>query len=821
MATQYYCKNERRRDLIRSQSSINGIDFIEVSEDQRILEVNFIHPLPDQAGGIPSDSSPLSLENIVIEGGVRVRDIRVTSVEPKKDNDGKATILEVKVNVPGDFSIYRLRLQKSPGSPDPPDNFDRQLSEIEFSFKVNCPTDFDCKSVRVCPSEIFPEPHIDYLAKDYASFKSLILDRLSIIMPDWKERSPADLGMVLTELLAYAGDYLSYYQDAVATEAYLTTARKRVSVRRHARLLDYPMHDGCNSRAWVCFKVNGDNPVTLARIKEKGDRHLALLTGLGSGTSDRKDRRSLMAAEDAEVFELLHDIILFPSNSRIEFYTWGDEECCLPRGATRATLCDTDARLRLAVGDVLIFEELQGASSEADPKHRHAVRLTHVDPEAKVDPLDGNNRIPGALKTDHLTGMKIVDIEWHSEDALPFSLCLSSVKGGELQEMSCAWGNVALVDQGCTYSDEELVPPRVPLDGCYLPHLGRRSITFKADYDHNEAKKRSTSSAIIQDPHEALPELYLIGEGDTWKARRDLLNSDRFAPEFVVETENDASCQIRFGDDVNGKRPTPGATLKAFYRVGSGSSGNVGADTISYVIDDDGISQAISARNPMPAMGGSDPEPTYQVSLYAPWAFRKQERAVTEEDYAEVAMRHPEVQRAVATLCWTGSWHTVYIAVDRKGGREVDNSFAGDLKDFLERYRLAGQDIEIEGPKFVPLEILIKVCVKSGYQRISIKQTLLEAFSNTNVAGGRRGFFHPDNFSFGQPVYLSRIIADAMRVPGVLWVQTERFQRWGAPSRGEIDEGLIRIERLEIARLDNDPSYPENGRIDFVMTGGI
>src|SRR3712207_7620689 len=49
----------------------------------------------------------------------------------------------------------------------------------------------------------------------------------------------------LVELLAYTGDYLSYYQDAVATEAYLETARRRISVRRHVRLIDYPMHEGC------------------------------------------------------------------------------------------------------------------------------------------------------------------------------------------------------------------------------------------------------------------------------------------------------------------------------------------------------------------------------------------------------------------------------------------------------------------------------------------------------------------------------------------------------------------------------------------------
>ena len=73
-------------------------------------------------------------------------------------------------------------------------------------------------------------------------------------MPDWRERNPADLGITLVELLAYAGDQLSYYQDAVATEAYLGTARRRTSVRRHARLVDYPMHDGANARAWLASK---------------------------------------------------------------------------------------------------------------------------------------------------------------------------------------------------------------------------------------------------------------------------------------------------------------------------------------------------------------------------------------------------------------------------------------------------------------------------------------------------------------------------------------------------------------------------------------
>ena len=82
-----------------------------------------------------------------------------------------------------------------------------------------------------------------------------ILDRLAVTAPAWKERHAADLGMVLAELLAYAGDHLSYRQDAVATEAYLKTARRRISVRRHLRLVDYRLHEGCNARAWVHVAV--------------------------------------------------------------------------------------------------------------------------------------------------------------------------------------------------------------------------------------------------------------------------------------------------------------------------------------------------------------------------------------------------------------------------------------------------------------------------------------------------------------------------------------------------------------------------------------
>jgi hypothetical protein len=170
----------------------------------------------------------------------------------------------------------------------------------------------------------------------------------------------------------------------------------------------------------------------------------------------------------------------------------------------------------------------------------------------------------------------------------------------------------------------------------------------------------------------------------------------------------------------------------------------------------------------------------------------------------------------------------MYVTVDRRGGRPVSADFESELRLWLERFRLAGYDLEIDGPRYVALDIALSVCAAPGYFRSSVKKALLDAFSRNNLPDGRRGFFHPDNFTFGQPVYLSQIVAAAMQVPGVQWVDAEegpgkpnRFRRLGQDSHGEAAEGRMTLGRLEIARLDNDPSAPENGKLDFIMGGGV
>jgi predicted phage baseplate assembly protein len=390
----------------------------------------------------------------------------------------------------------------------------------------------------------------------------------------------------------------------------------------------------------------------------------------------------------------------------------------------------------------------------------------------------------------------------------------------EVKEISVVRGNVVLADHGYTFTTELQLPAGEPGKGYYSLRLPHKDVSFGVPYHHEMTIHKPAAPLLHQDPRQALPSrMRLIDADETWTVQRDLLGSDRFKADFVVEIEQDGTSNLRFGDGVMGKKPSAVTEFTARYRIGNGRAGNVGAGAITRIVSDfQGIQKV---RNPLAAMGGKDPETMEQVRQFAPHAFRTQERAVTEADYAEVTQRHPEVQKAAATFRWTGSWYTVFVTVDRKGGWEVDTEFKARIRRHLEQYRLAGYDIEIDGPVFVPLDILIMVCVKNGYFGGEVKQSLLKVFSRYDFADGRQGFFHPDNFTFGQPVYLSQIYQAAMEVAGVASVEVLKFQRWGKTPMNEKKKGFLKPETLEVIRLDNDPNFPENGKIDFEMHGGL
>jgi hypothetical protein len=846
----FHCCDERRLDVLRRFGSDNAIDFLEVLDKaapagaprQQTLFVRLLRP-----------GFVLTPDNLRIAGGQRIRTIGIVwcaaadALPPQAEPglvDGVADLahtLVIRTDSAGDFSTYMLSIVANSGSDLPPADFDPRLSAIAFSFKVECAADFDCADKSACPPEIGAKPDIDYLAKDYQGFRRLMLDRLSLLVPGWTERSPADLGVALVELLAYAADNLSYRQDVIANEAYLATARQRISVRRHARLVDYFMHEGCNARAFVHFDVEGQN-IALAKGTQLLTRTPLLPPVLAPGSQGLRDAISAGAL----VFETTHDATLDSRLKKLTFYTWGDNGCCLARGATSATLRDNLEGV-LKIGHVLIFEEVASPTTfrteDADRAHRWAVRVTDV--KASTDPS-------GQLFNDPPVNaeVELTEITWDAADALPFPLCLSVEERPGL-EVSVALGNIVVADHGVSVADEPLgeVPPETlklapvaPLGCCdkperqpvpprFRPALKHAPLTHGFDIDtllkvtNSQDKGWWPASSLLSiNPRAATPRIAKLSGtlgtvADEWTIQRDLLASGGDANDYVVEVEDSGRARLRFGNDDQGKRPDPSTSFVATYRVGNGSAGNVGAEAIAHIASNtDGVFIAI--RNPIPAAGGVEPEDVEAVRRDAPHAFRTQERAVTSADYAAAAERRPDVQRAGATFRWTGSWYTVFLTPDRFGGGEVDQSFKLRLRQHLERFRMAGYDLEVNAPRYVPLEVALHVCVKPDYFRADVRHAVEEALSSHVLPSGGLGLFHPDNFTFGQPVFLSSVIAAAQAVEGVDSVRVDTFQRMVDRSPVSLDEGVIDIGGLEIAQLANNPNFRERGKLTLDAGGG-
>jgi len=341
----------------------------------------------------------------------------------------------------------------------------------------------------------------------------------------------------------------------------------------------------------------------------------------------------------------------------------------------------------------------------------------------------------------------------------------------------------------------------------------------------DEARWRAATAFVERDPREALPsgcELHdtLWPATPPWTPRRDLLASNADDTHLVVECEADGLARLRFGDDRHGRRPDPQAAFTAQYRVGNGSAGNVGADAIAHVVVPvAGLFRTV--RNFLPAAGGVDPEDAEAVRRDAPEAFRRQERAVTAADHAEVAERRAEVQRAAATFRWTGSWHTAFVAADRRGDAPVDAPFTARLLRHMERYRMAGLDLAVRPPRFVPIVVALHVCVLEGHFRSAVLRAVREVLGNGTLADGRLALFHPDRFSFGEPVLLSPIVAAVQAVAGVQAVWPQRFERQFAAAADSLARGVIDITPLEVAQLDLDPNTRERGRLMLDIGGGL
>ncbi|KAA6459811.1 putative baseplate assembly protein [Acidobacteria bacterium AB60] len=828
-----FCRDKRRRDRVLQIADLNGIDYLEVPGAAGCGTRLALTFLKDPSG------LHLTPSNFAISGDTKPN---ITSIESSTTKDPNT--LTLVLDSTGDFSPYTLTIvtrAKDPATgeenPDPPPGIDPQLASIDFSFKAGCTTPADCLQTGCCAAPALPAPDIHYLARDYDGFRQAMLDRMAALVPDWTETHGADPGITMIEALAYAADRVSYLQDAVNTEAYIGTARSRISLRRHARLIDYKVQDGANARTWVCLSAARDNVTVPA-----GTQIYSLVPGLGPSVEPGSNAAARLQASPGPVFQSLTDLTVWVEQNRMEFYTWGDGQCCLPAGATEATLNGSFESLR--PGAILIFEEMVGPNTgnpgDADPTHRWAVRLTAADTRDH----SGNPLVDPAI-LDPVTHqpVAITRIAWQSADALPFSLCLSSVTDAAhdstaLSGVSVARGNILPADHGLWIQNESLgtVPalPPEPVSGIgcncdatagaatpqpfFRPKLLNQPLTFAVPFD----TYAPASTFLAPDTTSAAAQISLgSDDGLQWAPVEDLLEEESEFNGFIPEIEFDNTAHLRFGDDVYGSAPKPGVSFTATYRVGNGTAGNVGREALAHILF---AGPAVSGvRNPLAAAGGTDPETMEHIRQVAPYRFRTQLRCVTAQDYGDQASEIAGVGAARGTMRWTGSWYTAFVSVQPGSDQPVavTSSLAKSVTRELNKLRMMGVDLAVEAAHLVGLRIGLAICVAPDYFEGDVYSALWKVLVSGDSCTGTRGLLDPANFQFGETVYSSRIVQAAQSVTGVASVNVVTFERMDSPTPvGTLPPNRLNMGPLEIPRCDNDSNHADRGLLILSLDGG-
>jgi hypothetical protein len=832
--------------LEQSVKRVTGIDFVQVVDpaDQTLLRIYFlinpdelVDPIVSTAL-LPVDVSTDTVRIVSTSGGEQFAEVAVVRATYRQVTlDGEArTVLEVRTPHPGDFSVYRLTLIDEPKR-----RIDRFFNGVAFSFKQGCPSDLDCESPgHICPPDEFVDFPIDYLARDFVSFRNALLDFAAQRYPDWTERIEADAGVMLAEVMAALGDELSYIQDRYAREAYLESASQRRSLRRHTRLVDYHVHDGLSAATFLDLTVKpavgGTFVPAGSRVWAPGQGARPIPFELGSGLADTT--ANIGAPQEFWVHAAWNGMPVYvPDVSRP----------CLPVGATElllfghfpmaSQLPGGEDPLKFWLGKWLLLKS--DPADPALPARRHLIRVSEL--EQLTDPLSldsGGNPVP------------ITRIRWEEDQALPFEACLedtvvhgnllAATAGETITEFFTIRGN-ANIPTG------QAVSQAVERQGSLDEVAGRRSITFLCSLGQTETK----GLGWLGELPDARPEIELqevkaadlkpLAPPQIWGWQRTLLDAQGFEDAFTlddgtwrrvigfrrigrviehIDYASGSGFTVRFGDGEFGKVPPDGTVFRARYRTGPGAGANVPADSVVNLINPEDETQADlvtwldGVTNPLPITSGIDPEDAEIVKQVAPEAFRAVTfRAVRPEDYAEIADRLPWVQRAGSRFRWTGSWLSAFVTPDPLGAFELSPDRRRELEGVMGCVRQAGREVFVRNPRYVNIDLEIGICVEPSAYPGQVKERVIDALVGQERGEAAKKFFDPDNFTFGTPLRRAALEAAVQEVPGVLGVEGLRIRARGITDWRDFNELTFTVHHDQVIRLQDDPEFPERGSL--------
>lgn len=708
----------------------------------------------------------LTADHVVVHGGRRLP-------VPAHEIEIAAQSVILRFRSWGDHSPYTVELTDGGGVPLHP-----FFAAAEFRFTIDCEVG-DCREAgEQARREDAQPPAVDLLTKDYDGFVSLLADWVKVRNPSVADLSRASFERVLIDLLAWMGDMLSYHQDRVAGEAFIETASQRFSLRQHALLLGAALDDGSAPATVLSLdpETAGFVPAGLQVRTRTSPDEVPVTFTVRARTRVRPENAGLRLAAFPEAF---------------------DAE--LPAGATEALLFGHGARLedRLAfvqgsfaqVVTIAEVRELSAPGWVRDPSQTFA---PGVDPPAPV-----------------------TRVRWVE----PLAATLRPWAGAPLRL------HANLVDAVYGTPRRALALARPGRDELPLAITPRTSIVAGSRL----RALRVPEWPVVHD--DGVPAVAVRISRDQWTRVEHLHGSRSYDLHYTAEADEEGAVWLRFGDGVNGREVEldsagrPLGEIEVAYRIGDPVTGNVGLGTLATIVSPVTGSDELLAlealgdvtvTNVLPATGGraSRTQARTREDLPASLRHGPLQRAVALADYATVAMDVPGVGRATARAAG-GLFNTVLVLVDPAGAEDLDEELRARVSAHLDRLRMTGREHVVLAAEYVALEVSLLLCAQPGFEPGRVRDRVLAELRPGSTE--RRGYFHPDRLSFGDSVRLGDLIAFVQAIAGVRSVKPVLFHPLDEPTPAVRD--VIGLGGTKVARLDADPSYPENGRLEVRVVG--
>lgn len=261
-----------------------------------------------------------------------------------------------------------------------------------------------------------------------------------------------------------------------------------------------------------------------------------------------------------------------------------------------------------------------------------------------------------------------------------------------------------------------------------------------------------------------------------WQRVENLADYSPLSRVYRVLDDGADTYYVEFGDGISGLVPSSGHVVSAVYRVVDGTNGNIPAGSLTEITSVPGLtssqvavlSGALSVTNDISATGGTDPEDLESIRASAAQAYRTTNRAVTLEDYQNIALKVATCGKASAQSSVPG---TVLVAVApyRNSGTAEERpgfnynsgtstwspsaeltTLKSDVAELLAANALAGTTVTVTNPVYTYLGITVTVtalpAVRASDAEVIVKQAILDRFDYARA-------------TFGASVYVTDLIA--------------------------------------------------------------